>query len=106
MLYCDLLRDVLKMILTTLIAVTIVVGLLLGALVAVLSLRKRFANRELRLIGESARVETTLTPEGTVIMDGELWPARSIDSLVISSQRRVRVVGIDDLSLLVEACDG
>jgi membrane protein implicated in regulation of membrane protease activity len=93
------------MIMTTLIAVTIVAALLLSALVAVLSLRKRFANRELRLIGESAHVETTLTPEGTVMVDGELWPARSIDSLVISSQRRVRVVGIDDLSLLVEACD-
>jgi membrane-bound serine protease (ClpP class) len=92
------------MLLTALIIV-IVVGALLGASVAVLSLRKRFANRDLRLIGESARVETTLTPSGTVIVRGELWPARSIDSLVIQSQNHVRVVGVDDLSLLVETCD-
>jgi membrane-bound ClpP family serine protease len=87
----------------TLVAFTL--GLLLAELVGVLSLRKRFANRDLRLIGESARVETTLTPDGTVIVRGELWPARSIDSLVIESHHRVRVVGVDELSLLVETCD-
>ena len=85
--------------------VTIVVGLVLIALVAGLSLRKRLANRDLTLIGETALVEMTLTPEGTVILHGELWAARSTDSLVIGSQRRVRVVGVDDLCLLVEACD-
>ena len=81
-----------------------VLGLLL-ALTSFLSLRKRFANRDLRLIGEAARVETTLRPDGTVIIGGELWPARSIDGLVIASRRRVRVVSVDDLSLLVEVCD-
>ncbi|HEX9629143.1 MAG TPA: NfeD family protein, partial [Pyrinomonadaceae bacterium] len=70
-------------------------GLLLIALISFLSLRKRFANRDLRLIGEAARVETTLTPDGTVIIGGELWPARSIDGLVIASRRRVRVVSVD-----------
>ncbi len=80
-------------------------GLLLIALISFLSLRKRFANRDLRLIGEAARVETTLTPDGTVIIGGELWPARSIDGLVIASRRRVRVVSVNDLSLLVEVCD-
>jgi len=78
---------------------------LLIALISFLSLRKRFANRDLRLIGEAARVETTLTPDGTVIIGGELWPARSIDGLVIASRRRVRVVSVEDLSLLVEVCD-
>ncbi|HZE63162.1 MAG TPA: NfeD family protein [Pyrinomonadaceae bacterium] len=82
-----------------------VLGLLLIALISVLSLRKRFANRDLRLIGEAARVETTLTPEGTVIVGGELWPARSVDGLVIASRRQVRVVSVADLSLLVEVCD-
>ena len=90
---------------STTIVVAIASGLLLIALVAVLSLRKRFANLDLQLIGESARVETTLTPEGTVIVRGELWPARSTDGLVIASQHRVRIVGLDDHSLLVEVCD-
>jgi membrane protein implicated in regulation of membrane protease activity len=86
-------------------AITIFAFSLLVVLVALLSLRKRFADRELRLIGESARVEATLTPEGTVIVGGELWAARSTDDVVITSQRRVRIVGVDNLSLLVEACD-
>ena len=82
-----------------------VLGLLFIAFISLLSLRKRFANRDLRLIGAAARVETTLTPEGTVIVGGELWPARSIDGLVIATRRRVRVVSVDNLSLLVEVCD-
>ncbi len=92
------------MLMTVTIAV-FVLGLLLIALISFLSLRKRFANRDLRLIGEAARVETTLTPDGTVIIGGELWPARSIDGLVIASRRRVRVVSVDDLTLLVEVCE-
>jgi len=74
-------------------------------LISLLSLRKRFANSDVRLIGAAGRVETTLTPDGTVIIGGELWPARSIDGLVIASRCRVRVVSVDDLSLLVEVCD-
>jgi membrane-bound serine protease (ClpP class) len=93
------------MIFTVFIAVLTTLGLALLALVAALSLRKRFANRDLPLIGKSARVETPLTPDGTVMVGGELWPARSIDGLVISSPQPVRVVGVDGLSLLVEACD-
>jgi membrane-bound ClpP family serine protease len=92
------------MLMTVTIAV-FVLGLLLIAMISLLSLRKRFANRDLRLIGKAARVETTLTPEGTVIVGGELWPARSVDGLVIASRRRVRVVSVADLSLLVEVCD-
>ncbi|MEP6740854.1 MAG: NfeD family protein [bacterium] len=89
----------------TVIVVAIALGLVLALIVAVLSLRKRFANNDLRLIGESGRVETTLTPEGTVIVNGELWPACSADDLVISSRRLVRIVGVDDLFLRVEGRD-
>jgi len=82
-----------------------VTGLLLVVSVGLLSLRKRFGNRELQLIGESARVETTLKPDGTVIVAGELWPARSATGILISSRHRVRVVAIDNLSLIVDVCD-
>ena len=84
--------------------VTIVVSLLLAGLVAGLALRKRFANRDFRLIGESARVEAPLTPDGTVIIGGQLWRARSIHGLPIPSEHTVYVVEIDNLSLLVDAC--
>lgn len=92
------------MILSILIALIVGVGLLLGGLVVVLWLRKRFANRDLQLIGESARVETALTPDGTVSVGGELWPAQSTKGEVIPAQCLVRIVGVQDLSLLVEAC--
>lgn len=85
---------------------TLIVGsaLLLGGLVVVLALRKRFTNPELQLIGKSARVETSLTPAGSVIADAELWLARSANGEVIPAQSFVRIVGVQDLSLVVEAC--
>ncbi len=92
------------MLLIAIVAAT-VSSLLLLVLVAGLSLRKRFANNDQKLVGESARVERTLTPHGTVIVGGQLWPARSIDGLVITPQHAVTVVGVDDLCLLVAACD-
>jgi membrane-bound ClpP family serine protease len=83
--------------------VAAIATLLLIVLVAFLSLRKRFANRDVNLIGASARVETALTPDGTVIVCGEIWPAQSTNGEFISAQRLVRVIGVKDLSLLVEA---
>ena len=93
-----------RMILSILIALIVGIGLLLGGLVIVLSLCKRFANRDLQLIGESARVERSLMPAGTVIVGGELWPARSRNGEVIPAHCLVRIVDVQDLSLLVEAC--
>ncbi|HEX3283021.1 MAG TPA: NfeD family protein [Pyrinomonadaceae bacterium] len=90
------------MILSILIAFGGGVVFVVSGLVVVLYLRKRFANRKLKLIGQSARVETSLTPEGTVILGGELWPARSTDDAIIPAESLVRIVGVRDLSLLVE----
>jgi membrane-bound ClpP family serine protease len=87
------------------IQVAIIASLLLLVLVTVLSLRKRFRNNEQQLVGASAHVETTLSPDGIVIVGGELWPARSSDGLIITRQRAVKVVGVDALCLVVEACD-
>ena len=91
------------MLLTILFALILGIGLLLGGLVVVLALRKRFTNRELQLIGGSARADTSLMPAGTVIADGELWLAQSANGEVIPAQSLVRIVGVQDLSLLVEA---
>jgi membrane-bound ClpP family serine protease len=78
--------------------------IVIGSLVVVLSIRKRFVNVNLNLIGKSGRVETSLTPEGTVILGGELWPAQSTNGAVIPAHSLVRIVGVRDLFLLVEAC--
>ncbi|MDQ1637066.1 MAG: NfeD-like C-terminal, partner-binding [Pyrinomonadaceae bacterium] len=84
--------------------ITGIASLLFIALTAGLWLRKNVGNGDLQLIGACARVETPLTPDGTVIVGGELWPAQSTNGAVIPTQSPVRIVGIQDLSLLVEAC--
>jgi membrane-bound ClpP family serine protease len=88
----------------SLLIVLIAMALLLGVFVVVLAFRKRFANSDLQLIGESAHVETSLAPNGTVIVNGELWPAQSTNGDLIPAQSRVRIVAVQDLSLLVETC--
>jgi membrane-bound serine protease (ClpP class) len=88
----------------SLLIVLIAMALLLGVFVVALALRKRFGNSDLQLIGESARVETPLAPNGSVIVNGELWPARSKNGEVIPTQSRVRIVAVRDVSLFVETC--
>lgn len=82
----------------------VAMALLLSMFVSALSLRKRFANSDLQLIGKSARVETSLAPNGSVIVNGELWPAQSTSGEVIPAQSRVKIVAVQDLSLIVETC--
>lgn len=85
--------------------VSIALFTLLGIVVAMLWRHKKAGAGDIRLIGEIAQVESRLDPEGTVIIGGELWRARSNSGDVISSRTRVRVVGFDDLMALVEVCD-
>ncbi len=73
--------------------------------VVALYFHKRAGAGEIKLIGEIAQVDTKLDPEGTVIVCGELWRARSKDGAHISEHARVRVVGFDGLLVLVEACN-
>lgn len=78
---------------------------LVAAVVAALSRHKKAGAGEIKLVGEIAMVETSLAPEGTVIVRGELWRARSNDGSIISPRARVRVVGFKDFLALVEVCD-
>ena len=87
----------------SLLIVLIAMAMLLGVFVVALALRKRFGNSDLQLIGESARVETSLAPNGSVIVNGELWPAQSRNGEVIPAHSRVRIVAVKDISLLVES---
>ena len=77
------------------------------ALVVVVALyhHKKASSGEIKLIGEIAHVETELDPEGTVLVGGELWCAKSGDGAFISARVRVRVVGFQDHLALVEVCD-
>ncbi len=72
------------------------------ARVAAQSRHKKAATGELYLVGATARVETTLKPEGSVLVRGELWRARSRTGVTIKSGRGVRVVGASRHLLEVE----
>ena len=78
---------------------------LAAAVVVGLYFHKKASAGDIKLIGEIAQVDTKLDPEGTVIVCGELWRARSKDGANISSHSRVRVVGFEDHLALVEVCD-
>jgi membrane-bound serine protease (ClpP class) len=77
-------------------------GLALALIVFALSRHKKGALGELDLLGARAWVETTLEPEGSVLVRGELWRARSLTGVNIERGRAVRVVGASQYLLEVE----
>ncbi len=92
----------------SLVFVTVIVGFLLALtaiVIAALSRHKKAARRTLKLLGEVAQVDSRLEPEGTVLLSGELWRAKSKNGDLISSHARVRIVGFQEHLLLVEVCD-
>jgi membrane-bound ClpP family serine protease len=79
-------------------------GLVVVLLIIVAASRhKKAATGELNLMGAVASVETTLEPEGSVLIRGELWRARSLAGQTIERGRRVRVVGASGHLLEVES---
>ena len=92
---------------SALIAVTIA-----GAIVSVFLLvaaatshHKKSGTGDVHLLGASGLTNTKLDPEGTVLIHGELWRARSSCGLALDQNRRVRVVGLRGHLLVVEPCD-
>jgi membrane-bound ClpP family serine protease len=81
------------------------VAALATLVVIALYIHKKAGAGDIRLVGEVAQVETKLDPEGTVIVGGELWRARSNNGVHISARAKVRVVGFEGHLALVELCD-
>lgn len=86
------------------VALAAVAAVLTGVSLLVLALwrHKKASAGEVKLIGELGQVDTKLDPEGTVIVCGELWRAKSNDGAFIGVHTRVRVVGIQGHLVLVE----
>jgi membrane-bound serine protease (ClpP class) len=85
--------------------IVVLVGALFMGVLAVLvalSRHKKSATGELDLMGAAALVETTLEPEGSVLVRGESWRARARSGATIRSGRNVRVVGACGYLLEVE----
>lgn len=91
--------------LTSVIAVLAIFAALVAVAIVVLSRSKKAGAGDVNLIGAIGQVDETLDPEGSVLVQGELWRARSSDGVAAPSHTRVRVVGFQDHFLLVEICD-
>ena len=88
----------------TVVAVTAVFFLVVVA-AAVRAMRRRSTTGAEALIGRLGRAKSDLSPEGVVILDGELWRARAVSTDVIASDSTVRVVAREDLKLRVEGTE-
>ncbi len=58
-------------------AAALIIGLALALIVVAMSRHKKGGVGELNLLGAVALVQTSLAPEGSVMVRGELWRARS-----------------------------
>ena len=63
---------------------------------------KRSAKLPFKVIGATGFIETTLDPEGAVIIDGELWRARAAIGNTMKVRDRIRVIGVQAHLLVVE----
>ena len=78
-----------------------VVGFLLAIILAARSRRAKSGARDLTVIGAKGFVNTKLDPDGSILIHGELWRARS-DGAVVDPTNKVTVVGVRGHLLLVE----
>lgn len=83
-------------------AASLFVFVALTLFVAALWRHKRAASGDLDLLGAAASVETALEPEGSVLVRGELWRARSRTGARLERGHAVRVVGASRHLLEVE----
>jgi membrane-bound serine protease (ClpP class) len=68
---------------------------------AMRSFRAKVTTGTAGMIGLKGRAQTKIAPEGTIFVRGELWRARS--NMSIAAGESVRVIGLDGLTLDVEA---
>jgi membrane protein implicated in regulation of membrane protease activity len=66
---------------------------------------KKASGASFVLIGKCGRVEAALAPEGTVLVEGEAWRARSRKGLHLARGQEVRVCGTQGVLLVVELDD-
>jgi len=76
-----------------------------AAMLASVSRHKKSGTGDVKLIGATGLVETTLDPHGIVLIHGELWRACSNDGSSIATRSRISVVGMRDHLLLVSLRD-
>jgi membrane-bound ClpP family serine protease len=85
-------------------AIMVLFTLLTSALLTlvVVSRRKKIAMHGVPAVGAIAIVSSTLAPEGTVLLAGELWRAQTAGKVAIDQYATVSIVAIRDHLLVVE----
>ena len=83
-------------------AAALAVGLVLALIVVALSRHKKGGVGDVDLLGAVALVQTSLAPEGSVLVRGELWRARTRTGAMVERGRAVRIVGASQHLLEVE----
>ena len=58
------------------------------------------------IVGKEGVAHNLISPTGTVVVDAELWSARAAAGVAIAQGVRVRVIGMDGLTAIVEAETG
>lgn len=86
----------------TVLAIVLASGLVVMLVIVAASRHKKAATTKIELMGAIGLVETTLEPEGSVMIRGELWRARSREGRKIERGQKVRVVGARDYLIEVE----
>lgn len=84
------------------VATFVLIVILVALYLAALSRHRKSATGDLHLTGSRARVDKPLDPEGTILVQGEIWRARSVSGEVLITDSVVRIVGTQDHLLLVE----
>ena len=78
----------------------------LGTLIAVDRRRPRWSFQGPRgIVGKEGHAHNTLSPEGTVMVDAELWSARAAAGVEITEGATIKVIGMDGLTAIVESTE-
>jgi membrane-bound ClpP family serine protease len=75
------------------------------AYIAALSRHRKSGSGTIVLVGQCGVVHTDLNPDGTVIINGELWPATSVSGRATKKGAQVKVTAVEGLCLVVEQVD-
>ncbi|MDE2892941.1 MAG: nodulation protein NfeD [Chloroflexota bacterium] len=78
----------------------------LGTLIAVDRRRPRWSFQGPRgIVGKEGHAHNTLSPDGTVMVDAELWSARAAAGVEITEGATIKVIGMDGLTAIVESTE-
>jgi membrane-bound ClpP family serine protease len=84
--------------------VVLMMMLVLSSLVLLITVRSHLHKKypvSDSLISNRGIVDAPLAPKGSVIINGELWMARSANNSTIPAKTKVKVIGFEDHLLLV-----